>query len=293
MVKYFLITISICASIKLNAQDTLLTYHDMYWKKVSQKKAEYYRKTVENENETWNIQDFWLNNQIQMNGTFKSKRAKTKHGIFISYHQNGMKKSVGNFKDNEPIGAWSAWFESGQLRMQGKYNSNGERKGYWKRWYPNGKLNSEGSYLNGERDQEWKWYFDNSQLSAKETYNQGEPIQIQFWNDDGTPVEGDMVTELMPQFVGGVDSLMKYLRKNTRYPVFAQDQGISGTVRVNFLVAEDGSIENARITESDHSLLDQEALRVVKGMPKWIPGKEHNRPVRLSYTLPIHFQIRN
>ena len=101
-----------------------------------------------------------------------------------------------------------------------------------------------------------------------------------------------MIVEEMPEFPGGQAALQKYLASSVKYPVIAQENGIQGRVYVQFVVNTKGEITNAVILRGVDPSLDKEALRVVENMPKWKPGKQRNRPVRVSYTVPINFVLQ-
>ena len=100
------------------------------------------------------------------------------------------------------------------------------------------------------------------------------------------------IVENMPTFPGGEEALFKYLSKSTKYPAMAVDAGITGTVYVNFVVDKDGKVKSAKVVRGIHSACDKEALRVVNSMPKWTPGKQRGKSVRVSYNLPIKFTLR-
>lgn len=99
------------------------------------------------------------------------------------------------------------------------------------------------------------------------------------------------VVEQMPQFPGGMPALMKWLQDNMKYPKEAQDAKQQGRVIVSFVVEKDGSITNVRVVKSVTPALDEEAIRVVKAMPKWNPGMQNGEPVRVNYTVPISFLL--
>jgi protein TonB len=100
------------------------------------------------------------------------------------------------------------------------------------------------------------------------------------------------VVEQKPEFPGGEQVLLRWIAKNIKYPSIAIENEIQGIVFVNFVVDRDGGISNARVLRSVDPLLDEEALRVVKLLPKWEPGKQRGKPVRVSYTIPIHFRLQ-
>lgn len=101
------------------------------------------------------------------------------------------------------------------------------------------------------------------------------------------------VVEDDPQFPGGMQALMKFLRDNIKYPSVCQDQGIQGRVVVQFVVNTDGSIVDANVVKSVNPHLDKEAIRVVGTMPKWEPGKQRGKAVRVRFTLPVNFRLAN
>ena len=101
------------------------------------------------------------------------------------------------------------------------------------------------------------------------------------------------VVEIMPSFPGGESELMAFLNENLRYPPEANENGIQGRPIITFVVERDGSITNVRVIRSVDPLLDGEAVRVVKMMPKWNPGKQNSTPVRVKFTLPINFRLKS
>ena len=100
----------------------------------------------------------------------------------------------------------------------------------------------------------------------------------------------DQVEE-MPEFPGGMPALIEFLQTNIKYPNDAKKQNVGGRVMVMFVVEPDGSISNVRVARKVFPSLDSEAVRVVKSMPKWKPGKEKGRAVRVNFTLPVVFNI--
>lgn len=284
----FLFSISFC----LKAQDTLYTYFDSDWEEVSAENAVYSRKAFQNEEKKWAVIDRFKDGQVQMTGVYKSKKLKKKNGLFTYFYPNGQKKTQKNFLKDKMVGASTSWYESGNIEQKGSYDRKGNKTGDWKFWYENGNIDSEGGYQKDERVNSWKWYFENGQLSADESYTDGELVDFQFWNEDGSRVEGEVEALQMPEYVGGMDRLGMYLQENVNYPEMARLSNVQGKVHVNFIVDKNGAVTESKIIKSRHPLLDQEALRVVKEMPNWIPGKQHNRPIRVAYNLPVVFSLR-
>ena len=99
------------------------------------------------------------------------------------------------------------------------------------------------------------------------------------------------VVEQMPSFPGGNAAMMNYLSQNIKYPVIAEENGIQGRVVVQFVVGKDGHISDVRVAKSVDPSLDKEAVRVVRSMPRWIPGKQNGQAVTVRYTLPVTFRL--
>ena len=99
------------------------------------------------------------------------------------------------------------------------------------------------------------------------------------------------VVETQPEFPGGMAELMKYLQKNIRYPQICKERRVQGRVIVQFVVNADSTITDVNVVKPVNPYLDQEAVRVVKAMPKWKPGEQRGEPVRVRFTLPVTFRL--
>ena len=113
-------------------------------------------------------------------------------------------------------------------------------------------------------------------------------------NPDMTPDKNGVyqIVEEMPEFPGGVEALMDYVAKNVVYPQEAMDKEISGRVFVSFVIEKDGSVNEVKVMKGIGGGCDDEAVRVIKAMPKWKPGKQEGKPVRVSYMMPITFKLQ-
>ncbi len=116
-------------------------------------------------------------------------------------------------------------------------------------------------------------------------------------NDISTSVEENDDSDVfgavdeMPSFPGGPSALIEYLSKAIRYPVEAEENGVQGRVICSFVIERDGSISNVKVMKGVDPSLDKEAIRVIKAMPKWIPGKLNGTAVRTKYTAPVIFRL--
>ena len=100
------------------------------------------------------------------------------------------------------------------------------------------------------------------------------------------------VVEQMPEFPGGQAALLKWIGDNIKYPAIAEENGIQGRVVCTFVVERDGSVTDVQVARSIDPSLDKEAIRVLKKMPKWIPGKQNGSAVRVKYTVPVTFRLQ-
>jgi periplasmic protein TonB len=114
--------------------------------------------------------------------------------------------------------------------------------------------------------------------------------------------------EVMPGFPGGQDSMMQFIRKNTKYPKLAKENGVSGKVFVEFIIDQDGKVTDVTIKkgvkvtapdpkdQGDYDAMaksmDDEAMRVIRSMPKWTPGSVGGKPVKVRYILPFNFKLK-
>jgi len=100
-----------------------------------------------------------------------------------------------------------------------------------------------------------------------------------------------MVVENMPEFPGGDLGLMKYIKKNVNYPKIAKEYNITGKVYISFIVDKTGSVTNVKVVRGVDKNLDAEAVRVIKSLPKYKPGKQRGKAVRVMFTIPIKFKL--
>jgi protein TonB len=99
------------------------------------------------------------------------------------------------------------------------------------------------------------------------------------------------VVEQMPEFPGGAVEMMKFLSENVKYPEAAMKAGTQGRVLVTFIVEADGTVTNIKVVKKVSDEIDAEAVRVIKAMPKWKPGMQNGKAVRVKYTIPVTFRL--
>lgn len=300
---YFLVFLFI--SINVYSQDKIISYYDINWKETKRKNASFYREAFK-DNDLWHVNDYYISGKLQMSGTYIDDSLKVKDGEFKFYFENGNVESEGKFVNNNYVGIWKWFFDNSNLRLTGEYNQDGKKNGYWKAWYVNGNVDYEGNYLENKKVGEFKWYYNNGKVSSTEFYE--DMVRIIHWDVNGNK-ENEFIKEIeskeentsdilnyyaieqKPEFPGGEAGLLQFIAANTIYPLKAKKKSITGRVFVGFIIDKAGDVTDIKILRSIHPLLDQAALDVIRKLPKWTPGKDHNRPVKVSYQIPLKFSL--
>ena len=130
----------------------------------------------------------------------------------------------------------------------------------------------------------------NAEMDQNEVIEEYVPVEVE--EEEVQEQEIFQIVEEMPAYPGGDQRLMEYVAKNIKYPQIARETGIQGRVFVGFVVEPDGSVSNVKVLRGIGGGCDEEAVRVVKSMPKWKPGKQRGKAVRVSYMLPVNFKLQ-
>ena len=130
----------------------------------------------------------------------------------------------------------------------------------------------------------------NAEVDQQEVIEEYVPVEVE--EEEVQEQEIFQIVEEMPAYPGGDQKLMEYVAKNIKYPQIARETGIQGRVFVSFVVEPDGSVSNVKVLRGIGGGCDEEAMRVVKSMPKWKPGKQRGKAVRVSYMLPVNFKLQ-
>ena len=234
----------------------------------------------------------------------------------IRNHPNGKKANISNYKNGVLKDSEYLYYENGFLKEERLYLENKEKTYNPKRIIyktisfnnPQGKefLNEngsgdfnlehengnweKGSYANGLKVGTWQ-SFDNKENEAyTDNYQDGLYISGKTTNANGETLSYFEI-EKKPEFKGGLNEFGKFLGKNLRYPKIASKAKIQGRVYVNFIVEKDGTLSDIKVGKGLSVEIDAEALRVINLSPQWNPGLQRGKLVRVSYTLPILFQL--
>ena len=260
--KKLLLLTGLLFSITAFAQkDTL--YLNANWYKCSKSEAMYYRVVVPQGNQ-FLVKDVSLKTgQPQMIAVCSSLEPLTKNGPCTYYYNSGAKEMQVNYVSDVKDGMYIHWDEDGKDSTVLQYE-----KGY-------------------------STVIRKSKSDAAEDEKRGSinSRPIASGTEDG---EALSIAEKMPSFPGGEAAMMEYIQGNVKYPGIEKKSGISGICYVTFVVEKDGSITDVKILRGvpNGPGIDAESIRVVKAMPKWNPGQQYGKDVRVQFNLPIKYTLR-
>lgn len=234
----------------------------------------------------------------------------------ITYYEDGKRKEVTQYTKGIPKGTQFRYHPNGKL-MENSVNitlKNDPNKlkflkkiisyhdstglaiieggtGIYKTFDNSAILMEEGNYLDSVKHGIWKGRYTLTGAYYEESFDRGKFLTgiVKFKNGDSTRYNK---AEEMPEFNGGMDKFYRYVAQNFKYPRAAIESGVNGKVIVHFEVETDGSMSNLKLESDPGFGIGKEAMRVVKDSPKWIPGRQHGIPVKVSYYLPIKIGIK-
>ena len=173
-------------------------------------------------------------------------------------------------------------FRTGELKMQAySLDPDGEKlEGPCMYYYRSGSVESKGNYEAGKKVGVWNRYHENGNAKADKIYS---PREV------GGPVHDK--AQIDPKFVGGEEGLERFILETLIYPEVVREKGVEGKIEMTFVVNEVGDVTDVQIVKGLIRELDMEAMRVVKLMPKWVPGKIEGNSVKVQMNLPLTFKL--
>jgi len=268
----------------------------------------------------YNVAEFYLNGTQKLVGKSISIDPPKYEGPCVTYYANGNKQSVINYKKGVKTGSDLEFYPNGKIYLEtihlgGDYtqgsqfwdnhliqtnrdslgnatvtNGNGYYKGYDDKFTY---IEEEGNIKNGKRDGKWKGEYKHTHVTFTENYDNGKLLTGNAQTEDGKTSTYSGTRGVPPEFKGGIESFGRYLSRNIRYPDLARQKGIQGRVILTFVVEKNGELSDIKVSKSVIPLIDDEAIRVLKESPKWIPGTQFGMPVRVQYSVPISFTLGN
>lgn len=283
--------------------------------------AEYIRIIQEPDSGSVNyvLQEFYLDGTQKRFGTVSRFEPKlVLEGSVTGFYENGKRESIENFVNNNLIGNAYYFYKNGKIKEHGTYQEKVlyNESPYYKEHYKilqyadsTGKLfldenatgkvdvsdangSFSGSYLNGFKDGLWIQYDKKDSVTYEEIFEQGKLVKGKRIESNGEVREFDKF-EILPQFKGGLTAFGNFLSRNLDYPPDARDKNIQGKVFVQFVVKEDGALDEIKVVRGIGGGCDEEAIKVINHSPKWNPGLQRGKAVRVRYTMPIIFKLEN
>ncbi|MES2427141.1 MAG: TonB family protein [Bacteroidota bacterium] len=252
----------------------------------------------------YNVNENYRDKTKKLIGKTSKPDAVVLEGLCLTFFPSGKKENVANFQNGKKVGDEYAYFPNGKLNVHRSYagdrtlildckdstgkvlveNGNGNYEGYDHDFK---KIIETGLLKDGAKDGAWKGDVGEHGRFVEE-YSNGNLTTGKF-TDENNQTFTYTVRESQPQFPGGLQAFYQYLGNSIIYPYSARVNRTQGKVLVAFVVERDGSLSDVKVVESPSAMLSQEAVRVVKNSPTWVPGYQFGRKVRVSYSVPIKF----
>ncbi len=269
----------------------------------------YYRiiKDYNLEKESYDIEEYYKSGQIMMRGKSLKRDNIVRNGEFTYYFENAAKKCVQHFLNGKPSGNYSSWYENGNRKEESEYVTLVEIFGpelkvnqFWNSSYiqtvkdgngfyedlDQGQLQFfKGNLVNGLKEGEWTGSDKKGKYTFKETYNAGKLISGESTTTENKKFPYTKRNEL-PFPKNGMTAFRNDLAQNYKMPNTAIN--VDGTIYLSFIVEQNGTLSNVKVTKGLGEQFDQEAVRAVKKLAKgWTPGKYRGMNFRVAYNCPI------
>lgn len=256
----------------------------------------------------YQVSDFYLTGKPKLSGLSRNANFAyvSFEGPCVEYYPNGKKKSIRNFHEGKQEGYANSYYPNGKMYLSEKYEDNKTKliawmdstgkvltengNGSWVKYSDDFKdIEREGIVKDSLEQGEWKGK-PNDSVNYVCNYEAGVIKSGTSYDKQGNKYPFTKI-ETIPEFKGGNQKLGLFLLKSIRYPAAARERRVQGRVIVTFIVDEGGFVTDAKVIRGEDMSLNDEALRVVRSSPKWIPGTQYGVPVRTAYTIPISFSI--
>jgi TonB family protein len=312
-----LATFFLMISLPVFSQDNsnrIITMLDYKRNPVDASQSFNYIESMWKEDSLWHVQIFTFPDRILLEDFYyKDSLRKEKSGMFLSFHKNGSLADSGFYHNNKREGDFFSWYEDGNQQAMYHYKNglpydtcvtwdiNGqvsevsvtdaEGNGISQQFYASGKLKVNGKLLNGQHAGKWRYRREDGTTIMDVEYVKDSILSTNCYDEKGQPKSGDCIFQKTASFPGGPDGWRKFLERNLNYPEEALRSKISGTVRVKFHVAKDGSLFEYEIVSSPDKSLSEEVIRLMKKSPKWEPAIQLNSPVIYRHIQSITFNL--
>jgi periplasmic protein TonB len=265
-----------------NAQskETIIEYFDNDWKTVADPKSAAFYRSVEKTETNYIVRDYYISGTVQMVAECREISPKIVHeGKTTLYYEGGVVKEESVYADNKHVGLLKTYYRSGKPRLEEFYKD--DKPTYIHFWSEDGEEllpNGKGIVKPGEESK-----YDNYTIVK-------DSMGVASYSVSETDTLFTKC-EQMPEYVGGLEAMMRYIGSVVRYPKIARKTGVEGTVFVGFLVRKSGEVADCKVIKGVSNECDEEALKAVRGMKAWKPGLQDAKPVSVRFVLPIKFRF--
>lgn len=259
---------------------TKMIYLNENWKRVEGAVgATYYRIVVPTPDGKFNVKDYYMSGQLQMETTCTAYDPKLIwEGMTKLYHENGTVSEEGPFKDEERYGLHHYWYDNGARHKDVFFRE--KEKIYHNYWSRSGQsFLSGGNGIVTDQTKDFTYY-----MEIEDSVHVGT-----FTIEDADTVY--MMVQQKPEYEGGDQQMTRTILRTMRYPPSARRLGIEGTVYVQFIIDKNGNIKNCKIKRGIGAECDEEALRAVSSLKRWNPGRHKGKTVQVRFMLPLQFKL--
>ena len=289
-------------------------YYDYNWKICTPENARFY-STVKKTDSGWLRNDYFIAGiKPQMQAIYEDSACKIQNGICKYYSANGYPSSIGKRVHNKREGVCVSYYSNGMMSDSAFYHNDvpagnrfmWHRNGYLSdsiahvndsmdvhiAWFDDGGIAFAGYLLRNKMHGKWKFYHHNGNISAEETYDKGTAQSKVYYNEDGTNETDTLKANREVSFKkGGIPAWRKYLVKSLYWPPgYKLTNSNLVTVGIDFIINEEGKIENVEVAIPFYPQFDNIAVKIISSSPQWEPAIEHNRKVKSIFRQPVTFQ---
>jgi len=260
----------------------------------------------------WVKKDFYLSTKkLEMKGLYKDSALKIKNGWFTYFYPNQVLSVQGNFVNGKREGLWLSYHYNGMMKDSIEYlhgdiktaitwysngapqdsvQVNADGTGIQVGWFDNGLPSYSGRTYNNKKEKKWQFFHKNGKLAALEEYEQDKLISRVYYDDTGVQLEDTTNRNRNAEFKGGEKKWRSFLSANLEFPPGVKLNNTEKiTVVVNATIDEEGNVTDAYVSVPVHPKFDEEALRVFRRSPKWVPSIAHNRRIKHYIRQPLTF----
>ncbi len=308
--KKILLFLVIISAFHAHAQIT--GYYDWEWKPCDVSLARFF-SIVKKTDSGWIRNDYFIaTKKLQMTGLYKDEETKTQNGWFSYFYSNGNLSSMGGYINGKKEGLWISyhfngmisdssvyhngavtgtrmgWHSNGFISDSAEYSNDG--KAVYVSWFDNGSVSSAGRLVGKLKDGPWQFFHNNGRLAAMEKYRVGDLLSRIYYDENGIQLTDTTSKDKDAVFAVNEAKWRTFLKNNLEFP---HDVNLVNTDRITIVlsvtISEEGNVEDVYIETPFDPLFDNEALRVMKKSPKWIPAIDHNRRIKTYIRQPISF----